>query len=159
MLFLSEASADASLLKVLKSVQGAMQRLEQTAIARAMVALATGELKDHNYSDILPKSMHSIGHALQVPWEKELEEMNKATELPLFLSKLDMAEAAAAAAGTSSLQDPVFSKTIGQCKEFCQSFVRNLRGALICKGSLWWAHWTHSGRSMNFWRRLLRVGS
>ena len=116
------------LLLSLKVIVGMLERLYATATAHGMEALAKGLLKKEDYKQILPDTMHALAHALQVPWDTEIEGIQATSEVKGCLEKLPTLEAAVSALESPVLKDnAIFDDTCGKCKSYTRMFVDGLR--------------------------------
>lgn len=98
-----------------------LERLKKVTVASSMVALAKGELKEYKE---LPSSLHPIAHCLQVPWDKELADLNeKGSEVPFLVSKAEMAEAAINTLEAATLRDTIFDSVRQKCSSYKSSFI------------------------------------
>ena len=86
----------------------------------ALCAMASGHLKGADYHRVLPKSHHSLAHALETDWKTEQEELSSQKFDPL--QKLPIAESAHSCM-TSPLLDAeeAFRQKKGECEDYVKA--------------------------------------
>ena len=122
----TDGDLSSSLYKALDALKSMLARLDKAVGARCMKAITNKEIDMANKDmvDKLPQSLHGLCHVLQVPWEKEHQEMTTMdlSNMGYFISKLSVAEAAYAASSSKELNQDTFKAVRDGCNVYATTF-------------------------------------
>ena len=106
----------------LHSIVRMLERMQTLCTKRAVKEMVSDGLQGKDFKTVLPEKFHSLAHALQTEWAKELQALEGEPSIEFLGEKASLSETALSCTTSSLWNEDMFAAKRAECKAYVRAF-------------------------------------